>query len=60
VGETGPYVSVGHSFCRDEAINPPPSCSEISGLVLIDTSPVTWLTPICTVPNDDTTAANTL
>ena len=61
VGEPGPYVAVGHSFGGDEAIifaslYP----SEVSGLVLIDTSPVTWLTSICAVPNDGTDAATAL
>ena len=58
VAEPGPYVVVGHSFGGSEAITfaslfP----AEVSGLVLIDTSPVTWLTSICAVPNDGTTAA---
>lgn len=61
VAEPGPYLVVGHSFGGAEAITfaslfP----AEVSGLVLIDTSPVTWFTSICAVPNDGTPAATAL
>jgi pimeloyl-ACP methyl ester carboxylesterase len=61
IGEHAPYVVVGHSFGGAAAIMfaslfP----DEVSGLALIDASPITWPAAMCDVPDDGTAAAATL
>ena len=53
IGETGPYVAVGHSFGGAEAVAfaslfP----NEVTGIILIDASPATWPAASCSVAND--------
>jgi pimeloyl-ACP methyl ester carboxylesterase len=58
IGETGPYLVVGHSFGGPEAVMFADTYrSEVMGLVLVDASPATWPTAICAVPDDGTPAA---
>jgi pimeloyl-ACP methyl ester carboxylesterase len=58
IGESGPYLVVGHSFGGPEAVLFAASYrSEVMGLVLVDASPATWPTVICAVPDDGTPAA---
>jgi pimeloyl-ACP methyl ester carboxylesterase len=61
VGEPGPYVVVGHSFGGVEAVTfaslyP----TEVAGLVLVDTSPVTWPAVLRAVSDDGTETAGVL
>ena len=57
-GEPGPYVVVGHSFGGVEAVTlASQSEAEVTGLVLVDTSPTTWPAAVCAVPDDGTEAA---
>ncbi len=58
INELGPYLVVGHSFGGAEAVTfaslyP----GDVSGVVLIDTSPSNWNPAICAVPDDGTEAA---
>ena len=56
--EPGPYVVVGHSFGGAEAVTfASQSEAEVTGLVLVDTSPTTWPAAVCAVPDDGTDAA---
>lgn len=49
-GEPGPYVIVGHSFGGPEAVTFTSQYpDEVAGLMLLDASPVTWPTTICSV-----------
>jgi pimeloyl-ACP methyl ester carboxylesterase len=58
-GEPGPYVVVGHSFGGAEAVTfASQSEAEVTGLVLVDTSPTTWPAAVCAVPDDGTEAAS--
>jgi pimeloyl-ACP methyl ester carboxylesterase len=51
LGESGPYVVVGHSFGGAEAVEFSSRFSdEVAGLVLIDASPTTWRDTVCEVP----------
>jgi pimeloyl-ACP methyl ester carboxylesterase len=60
VGETGPYVVVGHSFGGAEAVTFASTFAhEVTGLVLIDASPTTWPAAVCAVP-DSGSAATTM
>lgn len=60
VGEPGPYVVVGHSFGGAEAVTFASQYSaEVTGLVLVDASPVTWPAALCAIPDDGTEAATT-
>lgn len=50
-GEPGPYVVVGHSFGGAEAVTfASKYAKEVAGLMLIDASPNTWPSVVCTVP----------
>ena len=61
IGEPGPYVVVGHSFGGAEAVTfASDFTDEVTGLVLVDASPVTWPAAICAVANDGSNAANML
>jgi pimeloyl-ACP methyl ester carboxylesterase len=58
LGETGPYLVVGHSFGGPEAVTFAATYrTEVMGLLLIDASPATWPAALCAVPDDGTTAA---
>jgi pimeloyl-ACP methyl ester carboxylesterase len=60
-GEPGPYVVVGHSFGGVEAVTfASQFATEVTGLVLIDTSPVTWPAALCAVSDDGTETATAL
>jgi pimeloyl-ACP methyl ester carboxylesterase len=61
VGEAGPYVVVGHSFGGTEAVTFASKYpAEVKGLVLIDTSPVTWPEVLRSVSDDGTEIATVL
>jgi pimeloyl-ACP methyl ester carboxylesterase len=50
-GEPGPYLVVGHSFGGPEAVTFASSFpDEVSGVVLIDASPASWPSVVCSVP----------
>lgn len=50
-GEPGPYVVVGHSFGGPEAVTFASTYEdEVTGVVLIDASPDTWPSVVCSVP----------
>ena len=50
-GEPGPYLVVGHSFGGPEAVTFASKFKgELTGVVLIDASPDTWPSVVCTVP----------
>jgi pimeloyl-ACP methyl ester carboxylesterase len=58
LGETGPYLVVGHSFGGARAVTFAAEYrTEVAGLVLVDASPATWPAAICAVPEDGTPAA---
>ena len=58
VGESGPYVVVGHSFGGDEAITFASEFrDEVAGLLLVDASPATWPAAVCAVPDDGSDVA---
>ena len=58
VGEQGPYVVVGHSFRGAEAVSFASQFPEdVSGLLLLDATPVTWPAATCAVPHDGSAAA---
>jgi pimeloyl-ACP methyl ester carboxylesterase len=47
----GPYVVLGHSFGGAEAVTFASEYpNEVAGLVLLDASPLTWPTTVCSVP----------
>jgi pimeloyl-ACP methyl ester carboxylesterase len=49
-GEPGPYVVLGHSFGGAEAVTFASRYpDEVSGLLLLDTSPATWPATVCSV-----------
>ena len=61
IGEPGPYVVVGHSFGGPEAVTFTSMFpTEVGGMLLIDASPPTWNTAICTVPDDGSDTAHLL
>jgi pimeloyl-ACP methyl ester carboxylesterase len=61
IGEPGPYVVVGHSFGGAEAVMfASLYADEVTGLVLIDASPVTWPAALSAVPDDGTETATVL
>jgi pimeloyl-ACP methyl ester carboxylesterase len=61
IGEPGPYVVVGHSFGGAEAVTFASQYpTEVTGLVLIDASPVAWPAALCAVADDGTETASTL
>jgi pimeloyl-ACP methyl ester carboxylesterase len=52
-GEPGPYVVVGHSFGGAQAVTfAHEYAAQVSGLLLLDTSPVTWPSDVCAVGDD--------
>jgi pimeloyl-ACP methyl ester carboxylesterase len=58
IGEPGPYLLVGHSYGGAEAVTFASSFpDDVSGLVLVDASPVTWLPAMCAVPDDGSETA---
>ncbi|HSP26977.1 MAG TPA: alpha/beta hydrolase [Ilumatobacteraceae bacterium] len=58
VGEPGPYVVVGHSFGGAEAVTfASLFTDEVTGLVLVDSSPTTWPDALCTVADDGSDGA---
>jgi pimeloyl-ACP methyl ester carboxylesterase len=59
VGESGPYVVVGHSFGGAEAITfASLFADEVAGVVLIDASPTTWPTELCAIADDGSETAS--
>jgi len=51
VGESGPYVLVGHSFGGAQAVTfASRYADEVAGLLLVDASPVSWPAAVCAVP----------
>jgi pimeloyl-ACP methyl ester carboxylesterase len=57
-GEPGPYVVLGHSFGGAEAVTfAAQRPAHVTGLVLLDASPVTWPSAVCAVPDDGTDTA---
>jgi len=50
-GEPGPYLVVGHSFGGPEAVTFASKFEhDVTGAVLIDASPTTWPSVVCSVP----------
>jgi pimeloyl-ACP methyl ester carboxylesterase len=61
LGETGPYVVVGHSFGGAEAVAFASMFpSEVRGLMLLDASPTTWPAAACAVPDDGSDTAHNM
>lgn len=61
IGESGPYVLVGHSFGGAEAVTFASMFpAEVTGLVLVDASPATWPAALCAVADDGTDGATML
>lgn len=59
--ETGPYVLVGHSFGGEVAVAFSSKFrDEVRGLLLLDATPTTWNTVLCSVTDDGTAAAHAL
>ncbi len=59
--ETGPYVVVGHSFGGEVAVAFSSEFhDEVRGLLLLDATPTTWNTVLCSVTDDGTDAAKAL
>ena len=58
IGETGPYVVVGHSYGGAQAVTFAARYpDEVDGLVLLDATPPTWTAAVCAVPDDGSEAA---
>jgi pimeloyl-ACP methyl ester carboxylesterase len=58
VGEPGPYLLVGHSFGGAEAVLFASMFpGDVTGVVLLDASPLTWNTAVCAVADDGSAAA---
>lgn len=52
IDEPGPYVILGHSFGGSIAVTfASKHPDEVTGLILLDASPTTWPTTVCTVPS---------
>jgi pimeloyl-ACP methyl ester carboxylesterase len=61
VGESEPYVVVGHSFGGVVAVSFASAFpDEVTGLVLVDASPVGWPDALCAVADDGSDAATTV
>jgi hypothetical protein len=61
IGEPGPYVVVGHSFGGAQAVAFASTFpDEVTGLVLVDASPITWPDALCGVTDDGSEAATML
>jgi pimeloyl-ACP methyl ester carboxylesterase len=59
--EPGPFVLVGHSFGGPEAVAFAAAYTDdVTGLLLIDASPVSWPAAVCEVREDGTKAAAAL
>jgi pimeloyl-ACP methyl ester carboxylesterase len=59
IGESGPYVIVGHSFGGPEAVTFASMFpTEVRGLLLVDASPATWNNAVCAVPDDGSDASH--
>ncbi len=59
IDEPGPYVVVGHSFGGAEAATFASEFpNEVTGVVLVDASPVTWPRALCAVTDDGSDAAD--
>ena len=59
-GERGPYLLVGHSFGGAEAVMFASMFpADVTGVLLLDASPVTWITALCGVVDDGSDAAAT-
>jgi pimeloyl-ACP methyl ester carboxylesterase len=58
IGEPAPYVVVGHSFGGAEAVSFASSFpADVSGLLLLDASPISWPAAVCSVSDDGSDAA---
>ena len=61
IDEPGPYVVVGHSFGGGEAVTfASQFTADVTGLVLVDASPVTWPDALCAVADDGSDSAEHL
>lgn len=59
--EAGPYVVAGHSFGGEVAVAFSSEFNdEVRGLLLLDATPTTWNTVLCSVTDDGTDAAKAL
>jgi pimeloyl-ACP methyl ester carboxylesterase len=59
--ESGPYIVVGHSFGGDVAVAFASKFrDEVHGLLLLDATPTTWNTVLCSIADDGTAAASAL
>jgi pimeloyl-ACP methyl ester carboxylesterase len=57
-GEPGPYLLVGHSFGGSEAVMFASQFpTDVTGLLMLDASPATWITTLCSVVDDGSEAA---
>ena len=57
-GEHGPYLLVGHSFGGAEAVMFASMFpDDVTGVLLLDASPATWITTLCSVVDDGSDAA---
>jgi pimeloyl-ACP methyl ester carboxylesterase len=57
-GETGPYLLVGHSFGGAEAVMFASMFpADVTGVVLVDATPATWITVLCGVVDDGSESA---
>jgi pimeloyl-ACP methyl ester carboxylesterase len=57
-GEPGPYLLVGHSFGGAEAVMFASMFpADVTGVLLVDASPATWITTLCGVVDDGSDAA---
>ncbi len=57
-GERGPYLLVGHSFGGAEAVMFASMFpDDVTGVLLLDASPATWITTLCSVVDDGSDAA---
>jgi pimeloyl-ACP methyl ester carboxylesterase len=54
IGEPGPYVVVGHSFGGAAAVTFASRYpAQVTGVVLVDTSPANWPTELCAIADGD-------
>ena len=57
-GEHSPYLLVGHSFGGAEAVMFASTFpDDVTGVLLLDASPATWITTLCSVVDDGSDAA---